>query len=74
MADDIPTLRRILKTARTVAVVGLSAEWHRPSYFAAKYMQEHGYRIVPVNPRYERVLGERCFARLEDVEIGRAHV
>ncbi|MGZ5894392.1 MAG: CoA-binding protein, partial [Caldimonas sp.] len=32
-------------------VVGLSAEWHRPSYFAAKYMQEHGYRIVPVNPR-----------------------
>ena len=69
MADDIPTLRRILKTARTVAVVGLSAEWHRPSYFAAKYMQQHGYRIVPVNPRYDSVLGERCFARLEDVDV-----
>jgi predicted CoA-binding protein len=67
MADDIATLRRILKTARTVAVVGLSAEWHRPSYFAAKYMQEHGYRIVPVNPRYETILGERCVARLEEI-------
>jgi predicted CoA-binding protein len=54
MADDIPTLRRILRSARTLAVVGLSAEWHRPSFFAAKYMQEHGYRIIPVNPRYPR--------------------
>jgi predicted CoA-binding protein len=69
MADDIATLRRILKNARTVAVVGLSAEWHRPSYFAAKYMQEHGYRIVPVNPRYETILGERCVARLEDIPL-----
>ncbi len=68
MADDIVTLRRILKSARTIAVVGLSAEWHRPSYFAAKYMQEHGYRIRPVNPRYESILGERCFARLEDID------
>jgi predicted CoA-binding protein len=69
MADDIPTLRRILRTTRTMAVVGLSAEWHRPSYFAAKYMQQHGYRIVPVNPRYAGtlVLGEACFARLEDI-------
>ncbi len=54
MADDIPTLRRILRSARTIAVVGLSAEWHRPSFFAAKYMQEHGYRIVPVNPALSR--------------------
>lgn len=67
MADDISTLRRILKTAKTIAVVGLSAEWHRPSYFAAKYMQQHGYRILPVNPRYDSILGERCFARLEDI-------
>ena len=67
MNDDIPSLRRILKTCHTVGVVGLSAEWHRPSYFAAKYMQEHGYRIVPVNPRYESILGERCYARLEDI-------
>ena len=67
MVDDIAGLRRILKACHTIAVVGLSAEWHRPSYFAAKYMQEHGYRIVPVNPRYETILGERCHARLEDI-------
>jgi predicted CoA-binding protein len=67
MADDIPTLRRILRTARTLAVVGLSAEWHRPSFFAAKYMQEHGYRIIPVNPRYPEILGERCHASLETI-------
>jgi predicted CoA-binding protein len=67
MADDITTLRRILKTCRTIAVVGLSAEWHRPSYFAAKYLQQHGYRIVPVNPRYPQILGETCYARLEDI-------
>ena len=67
MADTISELRRILKSCRTIAVVGLSAEWHRPSYFAAKYMQQHGYRIVPVNPRYETILGERCYARLEDI-------
>ena len=64
MADDIASLRRILKSCRTIAVVGLSAEWHRPSYFAAKYMQQHGYRVVPVNPRYGSILGEPCFARL----------
>ena len=67
MHDDIPTLRRILRDCHTIAVVGLSAEWHRPSNFAANYMQQHGYRIVPVNPRYETILGERCFARLEDI-------
>jgi predicted CoA-binding protein len=67
MQDDIPTLRRILKDCRTIAVVGLSAEWHRPSYFAAKYMQDHGYRIVPVNPKYPQILGEQSYAHLEDI-------
>ena len=69
MPDDIATLRRILSSARTIAVVGLSAEWHRPSFFAAKYMQEHGYRIVPVNPRYDEILGERCHATLATIEV-----
>jgi uncharacterized protein len=69
MADTISELRRILKASRTIAVVGLSAEWHRPSYFAAKYMQQHGYRIVPVNPRYETVLGEPCYAALEQIPV-----
>jgi predicted CoA-binding protein len=67
MSTDAPTLRRILTDCRTLAVVGLSAEWHRPSYFAAKYMQAHGYRIVPVNPRYDEVLGERCYPSLTDI-------
>jgi len=61
IVDDIAGLRRILAGARVIAVVGLSAQWHRPSYFAAKYMQEHGYRIIPVNPNYAEVLGERCY-------------
>ena len=69
MTDDISTLRRILRETRTIAVVGLSAEWHRPSYFAAKYMQQHGYRVLPVNPRYDEVLGERCYASLREIEV-----
>ena len=67
MLDDISSLRRILSRCRTIAVVGLSAEWHRPSFFAAKYMQQHGYRIVPVNPRYAEVLGERCYPSVADI-------
>jgi predicted CoA-binding protein len=65
--DDINTLRRILRENRTLAVVGLSADWFRPSYFAAKYMQEHGYRVIPVNPRYREILGEKCYASLREV-------
>ena len=65
--SDIETLRRILSSCRTIAVVGLSADWFRPSYFAAKYLQEHGYRIVPVNPRYPEILGEKCYASLEEI-------
>ena len=75
MHNDIPQLRHILKSAKTIAVVGLSAQWNRPSYFAAKYMQEHGYRIIPVNPRYagqgqfpaEDILGQKCYASLLDI-------
>ena len=65
--DDITKLRRILRDARTLAVVGLSANWYRPSYFAAKYMQEHGYRVIPVNPAYDSVLGEKCYGSLRDI-------
>jgi predicted CoA-binding protein len=67
MHDDINTLRRILKECRVLAVVGLSAQWHRPSYFAAKYMMEHGYRVIPVNPQYQEVLGQKCYASLRDI-------
>ena len=67
--DDINTLRGILRESRTIAVVGLSADWFRPSYFAAKYLQEHGYRVIPVNPRYagKQVLGETCYRSLREI-------
>lgn len=67
MDTDIPTLRRILKENRTVAVVGLSANWYRPSFFAAKYLKDHGYRVIPVNPVYDEVLGERCYPDLASI-------
>jgi hypothetical protein len=67
MDDDTEKLRRILKSVKTIAVVGLSAQWHRPSYFAAKYLQDHGYRIIPVNPMYDEVLGEKCYKSLRDI-------
>ncbi len=59
--SDIATLRRILGTCKTIAIVGLSPQWHRPSFFAAKYMQGHGYRVVPVNPTATEILGQRCY-------------
>jgi len=65
--DDIQGLRRILTRYRTLAVVGLSANWYRPSYFAAKYMLDHGYRIIPVNPTYQEVLGQRCYPDLRSI-------
>jgi predicted CoA-binding protein len=65
--DDIAGLRRLLARSRTLAVVGLSAQWYRPSFFAAKYMQDHGYRIIPVNPRYAEVIGQKCFPELRAI-------
>ena len=65
--DDIESLRRILKDNRVIAMVGLSANWYRPSFFAAKYMQEHGYRVIPVNPQYAEVLGEKCYKSLREI-------
>lgn len=69
MPDDLATLRRILAACRTLAIVGLSAEWHRPSFFVAKYAQQHGYRVLPVNPRYAggEILGEKVYADLADI-------
>lgn len=65
--SDIQTLRRVLRESRTIAVVGLSADWFRPSYFASKYMQEHGYRIIPVNPKYPEILGEQSYPDLASI-------
>ena len=63
MADEL----EILKSCRTIAVVGLSANKFRPSYDVAAYMQRAGYRIIPVNPGQSEILGEKCYARLEDI-------
>ncbi|HVG04989.1 MAG TPA: CoA-binding protein [Burkholderiaceae bacterium] len=63
-ATDISTLRRILHGNRRIAVVGISAEWHRPSFFVGKYLLEHGYTMIPVNPKYGEVLGQVCYPNL----------
>jgi uncharacterized protein len=57
----------ILKTSHTIAVVGLSNRPYRPSYGVAQYLQSVGYRVIPVNPAATEILGERSYARLEDI-------
>ena len=64
---DIVTLRRILNTHKRVAMVGLSADWWRPSFFAAKYLLEHGFEVIPVNPKYEEILGQKCYSDLNSI-------
>ena len=58
------TTLELLKTCRTIAVVGLSSNPARPSFGVAQYMQAHGYRIIPVNPNEAEILGENCYATL----------
>jgi hypothetical protein len=65
-SSDDPVLE-ILKTSKTLAVVGLSSRRMRPSFGVAEYMQSAGYRIIPVNPNETEVLGEKSYAKLEDV-------
>ena len=64
---DVDPIAQILKSARVIAVVGLSSKRFRPSYGVAEYLQSAGYRIIPVNPNEREVLGEKCYARLEDI-------
>ena len=66
---DTNQIRRILLENKTIAMVGLSAKWHRPSYFAAKYLNDHGYRVIPVNPNYDEILGEPCYPDLESIPV-----
>jgi uncharacterized protein len=61
------TIERILRSTRTIVVIGLSSDPTRPSYGVSRYMQSHGYRIIPVNPSEESVLAEKAYPRLEDV-------
>ena len=59
----------ILKDYRTIAMVGLSNDPSRPSYQVAQYLQQHGYRIIPVNPGCQEVLGERCYPSLKEIPV-----
>lgn len=71
MPTDSTALRRLLRLPCTIAVIGLSADWIRPSFEVSQAMQRRGYRIVPVNPRHaekgEKILGETCYASLTDI-------
>ena len=64
---DIANLRRILGEYKRVAVVGLSADWSRPSNFAAKYLLDHGFTVYPVNPKYDAILGQKCYPDLKSI-------
>ena len=67
--QDPLTIQRAIYTAKTIAIVGLSTNDLRASYFVGYYLKRHGYRVVPVNPREREVLGERSFGSLLDVPI-----
>ncbi len=65
--QDPLTIQRVLHTAKTVAIVGLSRNELRASYFVGYYLKRHGYRVIPVNPRESAILGERSFKSLAEV-------
>ena len=67
--QDPLTIQRVLLGARTIAIVGLSANELRASYFVGFYLRRHGYTVIPVNPRESTVLGEKSFASLADVPV-----
>ena len=64
---DIHTLHRILTDYKRVAVVGLSTDWSRPSNSAARYMLDHGFEVIPVNPKYDEILGQKCYPDLKSI-------
>ena len=65
--QDPLTIQRVLHGAKTIAVVGLSGNELRPSYFFGYYLRRHGYRVIPVNPRETEILGEKSYPSLLDV-------
>jgi len=64
-------IRSVLRRCRTIAMVGASSNWNRPSYFAMKYLQDKRYRVIPVNPREagNEILGEKAYAALADIPV-----
>jgi predicted CoA-binding protein len=67
--QDPLVIQRVLQNARTIAVVGLSANPLRASYFVGFYLQRHGYHVIPVNPRETEILGQPSFASLKEVPV-----
>lgn len=67
--QDPETIQRVLHNARTIAVVGLSSNVLRASYFVAFYLKRHGYRVIPVNPKEREILGEKSYESLSDVPL-----
>jgi uncharacterized protein len=65
--QDVERIQRVLHTARTIAIVGLSGNQLRASYFVGYYLKRHGYRVIPVNPRETEILGEKSYPSLRDV-------
>ena len=65
--QDPLTIQRVLHTARSIAIVGLSTNELRASYFVGYYLKRHGFRVIPVNPRETEILGETCYPSLLDV-------
>ena len=65
--QDPLTIQRVLHTARTIAIVGLSDNELRASYFVGYYLRRHGYQVIPVNPRETEILGQTCYASLKDI-------
>ena len=67
--QDPLTIQRVLLSAKTIAIVGLSGNPLRASYFVGFYLQRHGYRVIPVNPRESEILGERSYATLREIPV-----
>jgi uncharacterized protein len=67
--QDPLTIQRVIHSAKTIAVVGLSKNELRASYFVGYYLKRHGYRVIPVNPREQDILGEQAFKSLADVPV-----
>jgi predicted CoA-binding protein len=68
--DDL-YLRRILRETKTIAMVGLSANWNRPSFFAAKYLLDRGYKVMPINPaaKGQEILGQKVYGSLDELPV-----
>ena len=69
MALDQEQIRDLLRTSHVIAVVGLSPDDEKPSNRVARYLKEKGYRIIPVNPAYEEILGEKAYKSLGDIPV-----